>query len=127
MTLLSRYLIIVLLQLINKPPDPGTQTSRHPLHQDLYYFPFRPADRIVCAWTAMEHIHRGNGCLVVLPGTHKGELQPHGYPNWKVKLIVCRVVDICFFLLVKFFRVVLTRCTMVFKCLIPIKNEFILI
>ncbi|CAF4484401.1 unnamed protein product [Rotaria socialis] len=69
--------------LINKPPDPGTQTSRHPLHQDLYYFPFRPADRIVCAWTAMEHIHRGNGCLVVLPGTHKGELQPHGYPEWE--------------------------------------------
>ena len=71
--------------MINKPPDPGTQTSRHPLHQDLYYFPFRPADRIVCAWTAMEHIHRENGCLVVLPGTHKGELLPHGYPNWEVK------------------------------------------
>lgn len=34
----------------------------------------------------MEHIHRGNGCLVVLPGTHKGELQPHGYPNWEVKI-----------------------------------------
>ena len=33
----------------------------------------------------MEHIHRGNGCLVVLPGTHKGELQKHGYPTWKVK------------------------------------------
>ena len=49
--------------LINKPPDPGTQTSRHPLHQDLNYFPFRPANRIVCAWTAMERVHRGNGCL----------------------------------------------------------------
>ena len=77
--------------MINKPPDPGTQTSRHPLHQDLYYFPFRPADRIVCAWTAMEHIHRENGCLVVLPVTHKGELLPHGYPNWEVKksALVC--------------------------------------
>lgn len=31
--------------LINKPPDPGSQTSRHPLHQDLHYFPFRPANR----------------------------------------------------------------------------------
>ncbi|CAF1230729.1 unnamed protein product [Rotaria sp. Silwood1] len=69
--------------LINKPPDPGTQTSRHPLHQDLYYFPFRPADRIVCAWTAMQHIYRENGCLVVLPGTHKGELLEHGYPKWE--------------------------------------------
>jgi len=33
----------------------------------------------------MEHIHRGNGCLVVLPGTHKGELKEHGYPKWEVR------------------------------------------
>ena len=70
--------------LINKPPDPGTKTSRHPLHQDLNYFPFRPANRIVCAWTAMEKVHRANGCLVVLPGTHKGTLKQHDYPDWEV-------------------------------------------
>jgi len=69
--------------LINKPPDPGTQSSRHPLHQDLYYFPFRPADRIVCAWTAMEKVNRQNGCLVILPGSHTGVLEEHTYPDWK--------------------------------------------
>lgn len=69
--------------LINKPPDPGTLTSRHPLHQDLHYFPFRPADRIVCAWTAMERITPENGCLIVLPGTHKGVLLQHDYPDWE--------------------------------------------
>ena len=69
--------------LINKPPDAGTRTSRHPLHQDLHYFPFRPADRIVAAWTAMEHIDDSNGCLVVQPGTHKGVLQQHDYPDWE--------------------------------------------
>ena len=69
--------------LINKPPDPGTSTSRHPLHQDLYYFPLRPADRIVCAWTAMERVHRGNGCLTVVPGSHTGELLQHEYPEWE--------------------------------------------
>jgi len=69
--------------LINKPPDPGTKTSRHPLHQDLHYFPFRPADRIVCAWTAMERITPENGCLVVIPGSHKGVLLQHDYPNWE--------------------------------------------
>lgn len=69
--------------LINKPPDSGSMTSRHPLHQDLYYFPFRPQDRIVCAWTAMEKITRKNGCLVVVPGSHKGEFLKHGYPDWK--------------------------------------------
>ncbi|KAL4841339.1 hypothetical protein H8958_003284 [Nasalis larvatus] len=69
--------------LINKPPDSGKKTSRHPLHQDLHYFPFRPSNLIVCAWTAMEHIDRNNGCLVVLPGTHKGSLKPHDYPKWE--------------------------------------------
>ena len=69
--------------LINKPPDVGTKTSRHPLHQDLHYFPFRPADRIVAAWTAMEHIDDTNGCLVVQPGTHKGVLEQHDYPDWE--------------------------------------------
>ncbi|XP_046584924.1 phytanoyl-CoA dioxygenase, peroxisomal-like isoform X1 [Haliotis rubra] len=69
--------------LINKPPDPGKKSSRHPMHQDLYYFPFRPAKRIVCSWTAMEPVNRQNGCLVVLPGSHKGELLEHGYPEWE--------------------------------------------
>ncbi|XP_028669472.2 phytanoyl-CoA dioxygenase, peroxisomal [Erpetoichthys calabaricus] len=69
--------------LINKPPDTGKKTSRHPLHQDLHYFPFRPADCIVCAWTAMEKIDRNNGCLVVLPGTHKESLKQHDYPEWE--------------------------------------------
>lgn len=69
--------------LINKPPDPGTKTSRHPMHQDLHYFPMRPANRIVCAWTAMERVNRDNGCLVVVPGTHKGTLLEHEYPDWK--------------------------------------------
>jgi phytanoyl-CoA hydroxylase len=67
--------------LIHKPPGVG-DSGRHPFHQDLYYFPMRPADRIVCAWTAMERVDRQNGCLSVLPGTHKGDLLAHGYPDW---------------------------------------------
>ncbi|XP_015764491.1 PREDICTED: phytanoyl-CoA dioxygenase, peroxisomal-like isoform X2 [Acropora digitifera] len=69
--------------LINKPPDPGTKTSRHPLHQDLHYFPFRPANRIVCSWTAMEKVDKRNGCLVVLPGSHYSPLLHHHYPKWE--------------------------------------------
>jgi phytanoyl-CoA hydroxylase len=68
--------------LINKPPDSGTLSSRHPLHQDLYYFPFRPANKIVCAWTAIEKINRENGCLVVAPKTHKTLLRAHSYHEW---------------------------------------------
>ncbi|XP_069476297.1 phytanoyl-CoA dioxygenase, peroxisomal-like [Ambystoma mexicanum] len=69
--------------LHNKPPDTGLKTSRHPMHQDLHYSPFRPADRIVAAWTAMVKLHRENGCLEVLPGTHKGTLKEHCYPEWE--------------------------------------------
>lgn len=69
--------------LINKPPDSGALTSRHPLHQDLHYFPFRPAERIVAAWTALEDVTVENGCLIVIPGSHKGQLLPHEYPKWE--------------------------------------------
>ncbi|PSN56514.1 hypothetical protein C0J52_08459 [Blattella germanica] len=58
------------------------QTSWVGKRKDLHYFPFRPADRIVAAWTAMERVNSDNGCLVVIPGTHKGELLPHDYPQW---------------------------------------------
>eukprot|EP00455_Lapot_gusevi_P042961 TRINITY_DN5171_c0_g1_i1.p1 TRINITY_DN5171_c0_g1~~TRINITY_DN5171_c0_g1_i1.p1 ORF type:complete len:349 (-),score=99.10 TRINITY_DN5171_c0_g1_i1:182-1165(-) len=67
--------------LINKPPDVGIGSSRHPPHQDLWYFPFRPAEKIVASWTAMQLIDKKNGCLYVLPGTHKHKLLKHEYPN----------------------------------------------
>uniref|UniRef100_A0A914C0W0 phytanoyl-CoA dioxygenase n=1 Tax=Acrobeloides nanus TaxID=290746 RepID=A0A914C0W0_9BILA len=78
-------LIAMHTMLINKPPDSGKLTSRHPMHQDLQFFPFRPADYICCAWTAMEWVHRGNGCLVVVPGSHRdpGRLLEHEYPKWE--------------------------------------------
>ncbi len=38
---------------INKPPGMGT-SSRHPFHQDLAYFPFRPINSIVAVWAALE-------------------------------------------------------------------------
>ena len=66
--------------LINKPPNVD---GRHPLHQDLLYFPFRPADRIVASWTAMSRVTKENGCLVVVPGSHRGELMPHENPDWE--------------------------------------------
>jgi phytanoyl-CoA hydroxylase len=66
--------------LIAKPPEVD---GRHPIHQDLLYFPFRPAERIVSVWTALERCTRENGCLVVLPGTQRGGLLPHELPGWE--------------------------------------------
>ncbi|XP_063919037.1 phytanoyl-CoA dioxygenase, peroxisomal-like [Zophobas morio] len=65
--------------LLNKPPDADPGSSLHPVHQDLHAFPFRPADRIVASWTAMEKIDRSNGGLYVVPGSHNLELQLHDY------------------------------------------------
>lgn len=80
----SPNILAIHSMLINKPPDSGTKSSRHPLHQDLHYFPMRPADRIVGTWTAMEKITKENGCLSAVPGSHKGEHLEHDYPEWEV-------------------------------------------
>jgi len=66
--------------LINKPPNVD---GRHPMHQDLVYFPFRPADGIVAVWTALEPVTRENGCLVLVPGSHRGELLEHENMDWE--------------------------------------------
>lgn len=66
--------------LINKPPDLGKGTSVHPMHQDLLYFPFRPCNRIVASWTALQEINEENGCLSVIPGTHKLGMFAHRQP-----------------------------------------------
>ncbi|CAB3409147.1 unnamed protein product [Caenorhabditis bovis] len=69
--------------LINKPPDTGSLTSRHPMHQDAYYFNWEPQDLTCCAWTAMEKVTQKNGCLQVVAGSHRNGLQPHAYPEWE--------------------------------------------
>ena len=45
----------------------------------------------------MEHVHRQNGCLVVLPGTHRtGVLLQHEYPDWEVsKNNICGCIAVC--------------------------------
>ncbi len=66
--------------LINKPPGVD---GRHPLHQDLVYFPFRPADAVVAAWTALQRVTRENGCLVVVSGSQRGPLLEHQNVEWE--------------------------------------------
>ena len=65
--------------VFNKPPGVD---GRHPFHQDLRYFALRPADGIVAIWTAIQPSTRENGCLAVIPGSHRGPLMEHGCPDW---------------------------------------------
>jgi len=57
--------------------------GRHPMHQDLLYFPFGPADDVCATWTAINRVDRSNGCLSVIPGSHRSPLQTHALPKWE--------------------------------------------
>jgi phytanoyl-CoA hydroxylase len=73
-------ILFVNSMVITKPPGVD---ARHPLHQDLLYFGFRPGDAVVGTWTALEPVTRQNGRLAVLPGSHRGALLPHEVPDWE--------------------------------------------
>ncbi len=63
-------------------PDAGP-TARHPLHQDLIYFPV--VGPTIGVWTAVNPATRENGCLSFLPGTHRMGLLRHDVPPWDEK------------------------------------------
>ena len=59
-----------------KPAKIGSKT---PWHQDGEYWPVRPL--ATCSvWVAVDHSTEENGCLQVIPGSHKNRrLRPHDY------------------------------------------------
>ncbi|KKI91096.1 phytanoyl-CoA dioxygenase [Bacillus sp. SA1-12] len=54
------------------PGSPGQAA-----HQDYYYIDNKP-NTLTAAWVAMEDVDEENGCLWVIPGSHKDGLLPHG-------------------------------------------------
>jgi len=57
-----------------KPPQEGYET---PWHQDGHYWPIRPLATCT-VWVALEPSTRDNGCLRVIPGSHRNQvLHPH--------------------------------------------------
>jgi phytanoyl-CoA hydroxylase len=62
-----------LSQFIFKNPGAWGQ----PWHQDSYYFPFEPARPIVGVWLAVTEATLENGCLHVLPGSHREPVHEH--------------------------------------------------
>ena len=57
------------------------KAARHgrekPWHQDSVYWPYRPM-QLVSALTALDDATPENGCLQVIPGSHKQEIQHYG-------------------------------------------------
>jgi len=56
-------------QVFCKPGGDGLET---PFHQDGHYWPIRPLATCT-AWIALDPSTRENGCLRVVPGSHKGQ------------------------------------------------------
>jgi len=60
--------------LFCKPAGEGLEV---PWHQDGHYWPIRPLATCT-VWVALERSDRGNGCLRVIPGSHRpAELKDH--------------------------------------------------
>jgi len=48
-----------------------------PWHQDSFYFPFQPARPVLGVWLAVTEATLENGCLHVLPGSHREPVHDH--------------------------------------------------
>ncbi len=77
--LIGHGLYSLVTNVFNKPP---AVDGRHPLHQDLRYFRMRPPEKIIAAWTAISTCNRENGCLTVVPKSHRLGLLKHELPAW---------------------------------------------
>jgi phytanoyl-CoA hydroxylase len=51
-----------------KPPHVGTEK---PWHQDAAYFGWGPPEKVIGVWIALDPATAENGCMHVLPGTHR--------------------------------------------------------
>jgi phytanoyl-CoA hydroxylase len=57
-----------------KPPHVGREK---PWHQDTAYFLFEPPELVIGTWTALDPATPENGCMHVIPGSHKLGPQAH--------------------------------------------------
>ena len=62
-------------QIVTKPPEKGRYFG---WHQDSGYVLTEPLDYITC-WTAISRTFIENGCIWIIPGSHKWGLQEHVY------------------------------------------------
>ncbi len=56
-----------------KPPEVGSAKG---MHQDSPYWPIRPMELCSC-WFAFDDATLENGCMAVIPGSHRWGPQPH--------------------------------------------------
>ena len=57
-----------------KPAHVGREK---PWHQDTAYFVMEPIEQVLGTWIALDPATPENGCMHVIPGSHRGGPQPH--------------------------------------------------
>ena len=57
-----------------KPAHVGREK---PWHQDTAYFVMEPIDLVLGTWIALDAATPENGCMHVIPGSHRGGPRPH--------------------------------------------------
>ncbi len=60
-----------------RPKVPGVAAGAVPWHQDRSYWPDANANPVITVWVALVDANAVNGCLHVIPGTHKTQLFTH--------------------------------------------------
>lgn len=61
-----------------RPKVPGVAAGAVPWHQDKSYWPDANANPVITVWIPLVDSTHENGCLHLIPGTHKKRVIPHG-------------------------------------------------
>lgn len=61
-----------------RPKVPGVAAGAVPWHQDKSYWPDANANPVITVWIPLVDSTHENGCLHVIPGTHKRKVVAHG-------------------------------------------------
>ena len=63
-------------QLLHKPPQQGKQANAVGWHQDYHYWQCADNPNMLTAWVALVDVDEDNGCVEMVPGSHKWGLLP---------------------------------------------------
>jgi len=74
--LLGPDLVFTYTQFVTKFPDGDSRRSDFPWHQDHGYGGVPTADQTT-VWVALDDVDERNGCVYVMPGSHRQGLLPH--------------------------------------------------
>lgn len=89
--LLGPDIVLFSSHLIAKAPGDGYPA---PWHQDAFYWPLEPHDETLTVWLAIDDSTTENGCMQVVPGSHRNGILEHQQAPGRGGKLVSYEVDI---------------------------------